>query len=90
MHLTSIWRKDNKSEFFKMDPDISNYSESLDFLKSNFEANYKLNKSPFGLHLHYFWFYGKDDKIDPNKVKFVKEFFEYVNTFDNIIYATVE
>ena len=66
---------------FIMDPDITNYTDTLTAMKKNFEANYKLNKAPFGFHLHYHWFYFRNDTINPKKIQLIREFYEYVCTF---------
>jgi hypothetical protein len=47
------------SAIFSMDPTLnsSNYAYYLDSWKTNIDLIVTQNKAPFGIYLHYFWFY---------------------------------
>jgi hypothetical protein len=51
-----------------MDPEIDDYEGTLSVFKKNFEDSYDLNRAPFGLYLHYFWFYNSDGSLNMNAV----------------------
>lgn len=87
IHLTDIMNED-KTLRFVMDPDVTDYDATLTALKKNFEANYKLNRAPFGFHTHYHWFYYPNLTINPDKIRLLREFYEYVSTFPNVLFAT--
>ncbi len=72
---------------FNMDPDITDYEGTLEALKKNFEDNYEINRAPFGLYLHYFWFYKSDGTISSDHISFVKDFFTYTSSFPSVIFS---
>jgi len=43
-----------------MDPKTSNYATALNIYKTNFETNYAKSRAPFGLYVHYHWFFKAD------------------------------
>jgi hypothetical protein len=42
---------------FNMDPELEDFEGTLTAFKKGFEDSYGINRAPFGLYLHYFWFY---------------------------------
>ena len=54
----------------------------------NFNDTYNYNRVPFGLYLHYFWFYNNDVSINMARISFVKRVLYEMSTYPNVVFAT--
>ena len=45
-----------------MDPLLT--TDALEIYKYNFDDNYYGSRSPFGLYIHYHWFYKTDNNVE--------------------------
>jgi len=48
-----------------MDPVLTNYTAALNIYKYNFKTNYDHSRVPFGIYIHFHWFF-KDNKNTDN------------------------
>jgi hypothetical protein len=53
-----------------MDPAVTldSYDDLLAAWKANLDRNIALNKAPYGIYLHYFWFYNSSSLLDTLKM----------------------
>ena len=85
---------------YVMDPVFTNatYDEYLAMVKENFLDTYNSNRAPRGFYWHWrfmsidnnFGLTSKDGKspLDSVKIKFYKDFYSWVVTLPNVIFAT--
>lgn len=53
---------------YTMDPDVSDYDRTMDIFKKNFAHNYHNgSRAPFGLYIHYHYFFN-NGYVAPNNL----------------------